>query len=382
MSNRFTRELKDPETGRWSGREIWIRIRSGLAVMLSLGVLLGGGWFVYDKASDFWAGIHTADDYEGEGVDPLVIVDIPKGSAVSDISSILVEAGVVKSAEAFDQEAAANNDSGNIQAGRYQLRSQMPAKLALAWLLDSSHQVHNRMTLVEGQRLDQMVQAMAKASKLPAKSFNALLKNWKKLQLPTWARNGAEGFIFPDTYELPDKPTAAKVLDAPLEQFNVVMDELDFEKGAKELGITPYQALIVASIIEKEAGADEYRAKVARVIYNRLADGEKLQLDSTVAFAAQITGRVSTTDEERRIDSPWNTYVVPGLPKGPISSPSKKSLEAAIHPADGPWKFFVTIDLDTGETEFNETLDQHNASVAKWTAWCASSDGNRKKCYG
>jgi UPF0755 protein len=381
MSNRFTRELKDPETGRWSGREIWIRVRSGLAVLLSLGVLVGGGWFVYDKASEFWSGFHTADDYEGEGIEP-VVVDIPKGSSISAISSILVEAGVVKSAEAFDEEASANNDSEHIQAGRYQLKTQMPAKLALAWLLDPSHQVHNRMTLVEGQRLDQMVAAMAKASKVPAKEFNALLKKWKKLQLPTWARNGAEGFISPDTYELADKTTAAEVLDAPLEQFIAVMEDLEFEKGAKELGITPYQALIVASIIEKEAGADEYRAKVARVIYNRLADGEKLQLDSTVAYAANITGRVSTTDEERKIDSPWNTYVVSGLPKGPISSPSRKSLEAAIHPADGPWKFFVTVDLDTGETEFNETLDQHNASVAKWTAWCSKSDANSKKCYG
>lgn len=382
MSNRYPGEIKDPETGKVDLKEVWYKVRSAFAVLLSLAVFVGGGWFIYSKAQAAWMDFRTAEDYIGEGVAP-VEVTIPAGSTTTQIASILVQADVVKTAKAFTREAAANPDSAKIQAGRYNLRTQLPAKVALAMLLDPKNQVHNRMTLREGLRLEQAVTTMSKASGLPAKDFTKALKDWKKLGLPNWAERGAEGFLFPDTYELADKPTTKTILKSITDRFNQIANGLDFETGAETLGYSPYEVLVMASIIEKEAGPrEEDRAKIARVFYNRLEQGMQLQSDATVAYANNVTGRVSTTAAERKLKSPYNTYYVKGLPIGPIASPSKASMDAALHPADGDWLYFAVVNLDTGETEFNADKAGHDASVAKWQAWCAASDGNKKKCFG
>lgn len=382
MSNRYPGEIKDPETGKVDLKEVWYKVRSAFAVLLSLAVFVGGGWFIYSKAQAAWMDFRTAEDYIGEGVAP-VEVTIPAGSTTTQIASILVQADVVKTAKAFTREAAANPDSAKIQAGRYNLRTQLPAKVALAMLLDPKNQVHNRMTLREGLRLEQAVTTMSKASGLPAKDFTKALKDWKKLGLPNWAQRGAEGFLFPDTYELADKPTTKTILKSITDRFNQIANGLDFETGAETLGYSPYEVLVMASIIEKEAGPrEEDRAKIARVFYNRLEQGMQLQSDATVAYANNVTGRVSTTAAERKLKSPYNTYYVKGLPIGPIASPSKASMDAALHPADGDWLYFAVVNLDTGETEFNADKAGHDASVAKWQAWCAASDANTKKCFG
>lgn len=382
MSNRSPGEIRDPETGKVDYKEIWYKVRAALAVLLSLAVLGGGGWFVYSKGHDAWMEFRTAEDYIGNGVDP-VQVTVPKGATLREISDLLFAANVVKTAKAFDREAEANADSKKIQVGKYNLRTQLPAKTALAMLLDPKNIVRNRITLKDGVRLSVQVTALSKATGISEKDFNAKLKDWKKLGLPTWAKNGAEGFIFPDTYELPDKPTATNVLKLATDQFNLVATDLNMEDGAGVLGYSPYQVLVMASIIEKEAGVnDGDRAKIARVFYNRIEQGIKLQSDATVAYANKITGRVTTTDAERALESPYNTYYVKGLPVGPITSPSKKSIDAALHPADGDWLYFAVVNLDTGETEFNNDLNGHNASVGKFQAWCNASDANKKKCFG
>jgi UPF0755 protein len=382
MSNRSPGEIRDPETGKFDYKEIWYKVRAAFAVVLSLAILGGGGWFVYSKGHDAWMEFRTAEDYIGNGVDP-VQVTVPKGATLRQISDLLFAANVVKTAKAFDREAEANADSKKIQVGKYNLRTQLPAKTALAMLLDPKNIVRNRVTLKDGVRLSQQVTALSKATGIPEVDFNAKLKDWKKLGLPTWAKNGAEGFIFPDTYELPDKPTAANVLKLATDQFSLVATDLDIENGAKALGYSPYQVLVMASIIEKEAGVnDEDRAKIARVFYNRIQQGVLLQSDATVAYANHITGRVATTNAERQLKSPYNTYYVKGLPIGPIASPSKKSIDAALHPADGDWLYFAVVNLDTGETEFNTDKAGHDASVAKWQTWCNQSDANKKKCFG
>ncbi len=382
MSNRSPGEIRDPETGKLDYREIWYKVRAAFAVLLSLAVLGGGGWFVYSRAQEAWLEFRTAEDYIGNGVAP-VQVTVPKGATLAQISDLLVAADVVKTAKAFDREAEANADSKKIQVGKYNLRTQLPAKTALAMLLDPKNIVRNRITLKDGLRLSQQVTGMSKATGIPEKEFNAKLKDWKNLGLPTWAKRGAEGFLFPDTYELPDNPTAENVLKLPTEHFNTIAAELNIEDGADALGYSPYQVLVMASIIEKEAGTnDEDRAKIARVFYNRLAQGTKLESDATVAYANKITGRVFTTAEERKLDSPYNTYRYKGLPVGPITSPSKKSMEAALRPVEGDWLYFTVVNLDTGETLFANTLAEHSANGQKLQEWCMASQANRDKCNG
>jgi UPF0755 protein len=382
MSNRSPGEIRDPETGKVDYKEIWYKVRAAFAVLLSVAILGGGGWYIFSKGHDAWMEFRTAEDYIGNGVDP-VQVTVPKGATLREISDLLYTANVIKTAKAFDREAEANADSKTIQAGKYNLKTQLPAKTALAMLLDPKNIARNRVTLKDGVRLSVQVAALSKSTGVPEKDFNAKLKDWKKLGLPTWAKNGAEGFVFPDTYELPDKPTAANVLKLATDQFNTVATDLNMEDAASALGYSPYQVLVMASIIEKEAGVDDAdRAKIARVFYNRLQQGILLQSDATVAYANNITGRVTTTDAERAVKSPYNTYYVKGLPVGPITSPSRKSIDAALHPADGDWLYFAVVNLDTGETEFNSDLAGHNASVAKFQAWCNASDANKKKCFG
>lgn len=386
MSDRNPGRIKDPETGKIDPKEVWYKLRSAFAVLLSLGVLGAGGWIVYDKAQSAWQSLQTSEDYEGAGVDP-VVVTIPKGATLAQISDILVVADVVKTAKAFDKEAAANEESMKIQAGKYNLLTKVPARTALAMLLDKKNMVRNWMTLAEGKWVSQQVGALSKATGLPKADFEAAIKDWKSLGLPKWAKNGLEGFLFPDTYEVPDKPTAAAVLKMATKQFSAVANDLDLVNGAKAEGLSPYEVVVMASVIEKEAGPnDEDRAKIARVFYNRLKAnsgfGGKLQSDATVAYANKITGRVFTTAAERKLDSPWNTYKYAGLPKGPITSPSKKSLEAALHPADGNWTYFMVVNLDTGETLFTNSLKEHNANGDKLQEWCAASQANRDKCNG
>jgi UPF0755 protein len=385
MSNRYPGEIRDPETGKLDLKEVWYKVRSAFAVLLALSVFVGGGWFVYSKAHDAWMAYRTADDYIGEGGAP-VEVTIPKGKAIADIGKILVDDGVIKTVKAFTSAAAANGNP-NIAYGRYTLKLQIPAKVALSMLLDPKNQIHNRMTLKDGQRLSQAVTAMSKASGVPVKDFNAALKDWKKLGLPNWAKRGAEGFIFPDTYELPDKPTAASVISLTTTQFNSVADSLAIQDGAAAMKLTPYQIVVMASIIEREAGTnDEDRAKIARVFYNRLNPTlwptGKLQSDATVAYANNITGRVATTAKERALKSPYNTYYVKGLPVGPISSPSKKSMEAALHPADGNWLYFMVVNLDTGETVFSADQTGQAQAFQQYQQWCMASQANRDKCNG
>ena len=141
------------------------------------------------------------------------------------------------------------------------------------------------------------------------------------------------------------------------------------------------ETLIIASIVEGEVSGDADRGKVARVVLNRLEPGPPsyglLQMDSTVHYAEQQRGKAGTTDEQRASDSPYNTYVQPGLPPGPIGNPGAASIEAAADPAEGDWYFFVTVDPDTGETKFATTLDEHNQNVQEFQAWCAE---NADKC--
>lgn len=390
MSELNPGEWRDPETGKVNLKEVWYRMRSAFAVILSLAVLGGGGWFVFTKAQAAWMEFRTTDDYVGNGVNP-VVVTIPSGATVTDIGTILFQADVVKKASTFVKVAKSDENAQSIQAGKYSLLTQLPARTALDMLLDKKNMVHNRMTLRDGKWISQQVATMAKATGVKADDFTAAFKagakDYKYLGLPKWSKNGLEGFLFPDTYDVPDKPTAQSVIKLATAQFATVAADVDLEAKANVVGLTPYQVVVMASIIEKEAGPrEEDRAKIARVFYNRLNPkfdfGGKLESDATVAYANKITGRIYTTDKERALDSKWNTYKYAGLPKGPITSPSKKSLEAALNPVDGDWTYFVVVNLDTGETVFSNNLADHTAASQKLQDWCTASQANRDKCNG
>lgn len=372
--------LRDPETGEWNRREVWHYARGWVAVAVALAVVFGGVWFVGNRAWDAWMEFRTAEDYVGEGVDD-VQVRIPSGSTIRQIGDLLQTADVIRSADTFVQVANARaEDSARIQAGTFAMRTQLPAETAFNRLLDPTYVVRNMIQFREGQRLSEQVALMSEHTGIPQEDFNAVLTSRiGELGLPDWApADNAEGFLFPDTYELPETADALSVTRLATTHFSTVASELDFAAQAEASPAgSPYAALIMASIVEREANRQDDRYKVARVFYNRLAQNMPLQSDATVAYANNITGRVFTTDAERAHESPYNTYLHAGLPPGPVTSPSRNALDAALHPAEGDWLFFVVVNLDTGETEFNSTLEGHNASVDRLQEWCRTQAPGR-----
>jgi UPF0755 protein len=369
------------EDGKVDGAEIGRRIKSGIAVLVALVVLIGGGWFAATKGYAKYMDWRQTDDYIGNGVDDVQIT-IPAGASLTDIGLIVVKADVVKSTKAFQSAAAKQAKSTAIQAGTYKMKTHLPAASAVARLIDpATYKVVKRVLVREGLRVSAIVPVLAKGTGLTEDQFNAVLKDPSKLGLPAYANNNPEGFLFPDSYEVADKPDALTILKTMTAEFATVAVSEDLANRATATGMTPLQVLTVASIIEAEVNRPEDRPMVARAIYNRLqgktetGQPMKLQLDSTVIYANGGTGTLTTTDAQRALDSAYNTYKVDGLPPGPINSPGKSAIEAALNPADGTWIYWVVVNPQTGETKFASTDAEHQANVAEFQAWCKANAG-------
>lgn len=363
----------DPNHRARPGRELAARLKSAFAVTLALAVLVGGGWFVYTKVSGLAVSLQLAPDFEGAGKGE-VVVTIENGATQTDIGDTLVEHGVVKSTTAFLNAIRDSPTEVNIQAGTYRLRSQMSAAEAVKLLQDPKTLLREFVTIPEGQRLSQQLDEISKKTKIPLADLQAAAKNKAALKLPAYAPN-AEGFLFPNTYEINKDTKAADLLAAMAAQFTKVAKDVDLEDRADALNVTPLQLVTIASIVEREANRADDRPKVARVIYNRLLQKMPLQMDSTVHYAVNDYSTTTTTDAQRATNSPYNTYKVTGLPPGPISAPGQASLQAAASPEAGSWLYFVTVNLQTGETRFATTFAEHEANVALFQQWCQANPG-------
>jgi len=286
-----------------------------------------------------------------------------------------VDEGVVKSTKAWGQAVDSEERATSVQAGSYLMRKQMPAIDALRLLINpGGSRVRTRFTVPEGLRLSEQLTVLAKGTKVKRSAYQAALRKPKNLGLPKYAKNKPEGLLFPETYELTAEATATSTLRQMVSQYKSVTRDIGFEASAKKIKQDPYDVLIVASIIEKEVNKEQYRAKVARVLYNRLAKDRKLELDSTVAYAEKLKTN-TTTPKDRRSRSRYNTYRYEGLPPGPISAPGKAALQAAAQPTKGKWLYFVTVNFDTGETKFATTEAGFNKIKAEFQTWCKSNPG-------
>lgn len=343
--------------------------KSALAVLISLAIIVGGGFVVYTKVLDKAISLNKVEDYPGPG-DEEVVITIPDGATLTQIGEILVREDVIASVTAFRKATNANSEASAIQPGRYRLRTKMTASDAVSALLDPNSRVITQVTVREGLRNSDVVTVLAEGTGIPAADFEAAMADAASLDLPAWAPANSEGLLFPETYAYDEQTTAVGLVQTMSAHFSTVAEELDFEAKARALGMEPYEALIVASIIEKETMDPAYGPDIAQVIYNRLRLDMKLQLDSTVIYANNSSGTITTTDEERANPSPYNTYVHQGLPPGPISNPGRSSLEAAVNPTSGDYLYFVATNPTTGETKFATDDEGHAANVAEFQGWC------------
>ncbi|HMS36337.1 MAG TPA: endolytic transglycosylase MltG [Arachnia sp.] len=375
MSRRFV----DNDKLDW--HKIGYVARSAFAVLLSATILFGGGWFVYSKAHDAYMSWRTTDDYIGEGTDPVEVV-IPPGSTPTQMGDILTEAGVVKSTKAFRKAAQESGQSDKLSYGRFRLLKELPAETAFQMLLDEKNQIRISVTFPEGTTMAEQFNIVetaknketgAKLVALTAADMEKAAKKPEKLGLPKYAKDKLEGYLFPSTYVVAEPPSASALLKSQVTQFKKIAKKLSLEGRAEELKVKPADIVKIASIIAAEVPNADDQPKVAAVIYNRLEKGMKLEMDSTVHFAVGKSGKVTTTAEDRKSESPYNTYRHKGLPPGPISNPGETALEAALNPADTDAIFFVTVNLDTGETLFAATNEEHEANKKMLWAWCEAN---------
>ena len=298
----------------------------------------------------------ASNDYVGDGTG-IVQIEVAPGDTSVDIAKALYAAGVVKSTAAFIDAAQANAASRDIQPGTYQLRLKMSAAAALSLLLEPTALVGGRVTIPEGSKLSKIKSIIESKSKITGAELDAALANPAALHLPDYANGHPEGFLFPATYNITGSTTATGLLAQMVDRYKQTATAVGLADGTKQLGMTPYQVVTVASLIEAEVKRPQDYAQVAEVIYNRLHRGMKLQLDSTVNYALG-TNKPFLSQSDLLTDSPYNTYQHTGLTPTPIDSPGKAALQAALHPTVGRMLYFVTVDQTTGETVFTDSASQ------------------------
>lgn len=288
-------------------------------------------------------------DYSGaQGA--AVLIRVNDGDGADAIGKTLFDAKVVASVRAFANAAAKNGAAQNIQPGTYRVHRHMSAKAAVAALLDPTTRIANDAVVFEGATVFDVEGQLVKALGVTPAQAAAAVKDVGALNLPSGYNTGSaapssvEGFLFPATYSFDAKTSATDALTAMITKFIAEDRATHFAANAQAIGLTPYAALIIASIEEKEAKAPADYPKVARVILNRIAAGMPLQVDATSAYAAKLLNLDPTKVIYAKIDSPYNTYTHKGLPPTPIANPGDVAMAAAVHPAAGNWLYYVNRD--------------------------------------
>ncbi|TNH31423.1 endolytic transglycosylase MltG [Micromonospora orduensis] len=357
------------------------RGKTFLALLLALfllGGIGGGAFYGFDRIQNYF----VTPDYDGAGTGEIT-VEIKNGALLADMADALVAADVVKSQKAFIEAAEANSRSKNIQPGTYKLRKQMSGASAVTAMLDLKNRIVNGITIPEGRTSKNIYKLLSEKTKIPVKDFEAAAKDPEALGVPDWwftrgdgkkVVKSVEGFLYPDTYEIPPKATAESILKLMVDNFLSVTGEMKFaDRVQKERGgVSPYEALIVASLAQAEAGNKDDLGKVARVAYNRVY-GEFncncLEMDVTVNYYLESIGKPTKSSKQMtasELDDPKNPYnrKLRGLVPTPINNPGKQALEGAMDPPVGKWLYFVAID-DKGHSAFAEDYEQHQRNEAK-----------------
>jgi UPF0755 protein len=348
-----------------------------LAVIVALVVVVGGAYFAGTKGFHYLKDhLSHAANYDGPGHGK-VIFEVKDGDSTSTIGRNLKADGVVASVDAFIE--AANGDTG-IQVGFYQLKKKMAAEDAYKILKNPDNIIKDTVTIPEGLRVADVVAILAQQTKYSAQDFDDALKNTSALGLPRYAKGNPEGYLFPSTYPFGPTEKPVDMLKDMVDRWKQAASDDGLVAGARQIGKTPAEVMTIASLIQAE-GRGSDMPKVSRVIYNRLdGPGDKqgtnglLQIDATVNYALDRKGVVAvTTDETEHTDSPYNTYLHPGLPPGPIDSPGDEAIQAALHPADGPWYYYLTVNLRTGETKFGTTYQDFLEFKQEYAQYCTTS---------
>ena len=287
---------------------------------------------------------------------PEVVIEIPQGATGSQIASVLYDAGVVKSSQAYFRVAVGDPRSQKVAPGSHRLTLKISAAQALDQLLDPDR-IPNLIRVAEGAWKSEVQKAFVDYGFTKSE----VEKAFARLKLPEGFSN-SEGLIFPAQYSFPEGTSAQAAAQAMVDRFSDDPNGRKLLQGNKEF--SAQKLLTIASIVQAES-TDEDFSKVARVIYNRLKIGMPLQMDSTVHFIMQARGDIFLSTKSTMLNSPYNTYRKFGLPPGPISSPGSQAIQATLEPLEGDWLYFITV--APGDTRFTSSFDQFNTWKIEYT---------------
>lgn len=356
-------------------------LKGCLAVLVALAVLVLGFYFGLTKGVSFVADqFQGPEDFAGPGTGKVEFT-VNEGDTVAQMGRNLKDQGVTKSVQAFIDAAARDSASSGIQVGDYELQKEMKASDALDVLVDPDNLIgFPTVTIPEGLRLTEIVSTLAKNTDFSEGAYNKALESGK-IGLPDYAEGNAEGYLFPATYEVKPGMKPVAILKTMVARWQQAVDQAGLEEKAAELGHTPAELMIIASLIQAEGRGDDM-PKISRVIYNRLdGPGDQggtngtLGIDAAIAYGLGLSpGSTELTPDQLAEDTPYNTRINAGLPPTPIEAPGDDAIAAAANPDDGDWYYYVTVDLSTGETKFYEDYDGFLEGRDEYKAYCDTSD--------
>jgi UPF0755 protein len=289
------------------------------------------------------------------------IVTIAPGEGFRTTALKLHDLGLIRSPLKFRLFARFSGAHRRIKAGEYQLYGTMSPRQILDTLVEGKVLLY-RVTIPEGYTLHQIARTVAEAGFGDADRFYRLATDPSVVQAENVEGQTLEGYLFPDTYYFPKGFAQIKIIAAMVQRFRDTISDA-WRSRARELGMSLHQVVTLASIIEKETGAPDERPLIASVFHNRLQKGMRLETDPTVIYGIEhFDGNL--TRKHLRTPSPYNTYINKGLPPGPIASPGRAALEAALYPARTDYLFFVS--RKDGTHQFSSTLEDHQKAVRKY----------------
>ena len=269
-------------------------------------------------------------------------VEVVKGDTLSDVADKLEAAGVIKSAFVFKLQARYEGYGTQIQTGRYTFQQGQDTDIIFRKLAVGEPVPTIAITIPEGLTLEETAMTVAKESGVPAARFERAARktDYEYAFLEHPGIKTTEGYLFPAKYDFEHDVSAPQIVDRLLGQYLIETQSLDVADARDRLGLTEHQLVTVASLIEKEAASPAEKPLVASVIYNRLDRDMPLQIDATIQYALKRP-KVNLSLDDLKVDSPYNTYEKKGLPPGPICSPSRESLEAALNPEQTTYLYYV-----------------------------------------
>ena len=312
-----------------------------------------------------WSWVRARIDPAGPPGDEVAIT-VPEGATTGDIAELLAGEGVVADARVFRYYVQFNGGA-SFQAGDYTLRRNSAMAEVVATLDDGPEIAFDQLTVPEGLTLEEVADRVGRIERLSADRFLELAAaGTTRSRYQPAGVDSLEGLLFPDTYRVDETEDEAALLARMVELFDEVATSVGYGAGDFPGGLSAYESIVVASLIESEAKVPEDRRKISRVIHNRLEEGMRLQIDATVIYARggqpREGGRVLFSDLE--VDSPYNTYRNDGLPPTPIAVPGRASLEAALDPEPGEWRYYVKYE-ESGAHAFSVTGSEHNRRIAE-----------------